>query len=189
MANNYCETSSWMDIPEEHMEMAEKIADSIAEEMEKDDAEGYCGIEFEFRNDVTGCGVWFKGDESANVEHLAEIAQAIVDTLMIDKPFCFSWSYGCSKPRLDEFGGGACTIQRGKDQYWVGSMELAEKHARKAKEPNKRTLTIEVEFDPDMSDIDSVASAMDTLMKTALSTPGIMDEYGNPKIGEFYVQK
>jgi len=52
----------------------------------------------------------------------------------------------------------------------------------------KCTLTIEVEYDPEVTDPDSIASAADQLLKTALSTPGILDEYGNPKFDEFFVQ-
>ena len=32
-----------------------------------------------------------------------------------------------------------------------------------------------------------IASAADRLMETALSTPGIMEEYGDPRFGEFFV--
>jgi hypothetical protein len=32
-----------------------------------------------------------------------------------------------------------------------------------------------------------LASAMDRLLEMVLSTPGIMDEYGNPRLGEFFV--
>jgi len=53
----------------------------------------------------------------------------------------------------------------------------------------KATLTIDVEYDPNITDAESVASALDTLMETALSTPDILDEYGNPRIGDFYVKK
>ena len=50
---------------------------------------------------------------------------------------------------------------------------------------NKTTLTIDVEYDPDVTDPESLASAMDILLETALSTPGILDEYGNPVVGGF----
>jgi hypothetical protein len=30
---------------------------------------------------------------------------------------------------------------------------------------------------------------MDRLLETALSTPGVFDDYGNPKVGEFFVAK
>jgi hypothetical protein len=50
----------------------------------------------------------------------------------------------------------------------------------------KVTMTVEVEFDPEVTDSESVACALDALMETALSTPGILDEYGNPQIGLFF---
>ena len=48
-------------------------------------------------------------------------------------------------------------------------------------------LYVDINFDDKMTDPEGLASAMDRLMGTALSTPGILDEYGNPKIGEFLV--
>lgn len=54
--------------------------------------------------------------------------------------------------------------------------------------PNTETaqLYVEVEFDPAMTDAESLATAMDRLMETALSTPDIMAEYGDPAVKEFY---
>ena len=51
----------------------------------------------------------------------------------------------------------------------------------------KTTLTVEVEYDPAMTDAEGLACAMDRLLETALSTPGIFSDYGNPKVGEFLV--
>lgn len=51
----------------------------------------------------------------------------------------------------------------------------------------KATFTIEVTYDPDKTDAESLASAADTLLETALSTAGVLDEYGDPTFGEFYV--
>jgi len=53
----------------------------------------------------------------------------------------------------------------------------------------KTTLTVEIEYDPATSDPESLACAMDRLLETALSTPGIFEEYGNPEVGEFFVAK
>lgn len=50
----------------------------------------------------------------------------------------------------------------------------------------KVTLTIDVEYDGDITDPDFVASALDKLMETATSTSGILDECGPLQIGEFY---
>jgi hypothetical protein len=51
----------------------------------------------------------------------------------------------------------------------------------------KMTLTVEIDYDPAITDPDSLACAMDRLLETALSTPNIFDDYGNPKVGEFFV--
>lgn len=52
----------------------------------------------------------------------------------------------------------------------------------------KTKLSIEVEFDSEQTDAESLASAVDTLLNTALSTPGVLDEFGNPQFGEFFIE-
>ena len=59
----------------------------------------------------------------------------------------------------------------------------------KIKKTKKTTLTVEVEYNPRKTDPEGFACAMDRLLETVLSTPGIMDEYGNPAIREFFVAK
>lgn len=51
---------------------------------------------------------------------------------------------------------------------------------------SRATLKIDVEFDPDVTDAESVAAAADTLLKTALSLDAL-DEYGGPRFEEFLV--
>src|SRR5574340_142193 len=53
----------------------------------------------------------------------------------------------------------------------------------------KTTLTVEIEYDPQKTDPEGLACAMDRLLETALSIPEVMDEYGSPTIGEFFVAK
>jgi len=48
-------------------------------------------------------------------------------------------------------------------------------------------IAVEVEYDPRITDAESVAGAVDALLETALSTPGILDEYGDPTLGETQV--
>jgi hypothetical protein len=59
----------------------------------------------------------------------------------------------------------------------------------KSRKTMKTTLTVEVEYNPRKTDPEGLASAMDRLLETALSIPEVMDEYGNPTIGEFFVAK
>lgn len=50
----------------------------------------------------------------------------------------------------------------------------------------KATLTVDVEFDPEVTDAESIASAADRLLKTALSIPDV-EEYANPRFAPFFV--
>jgi len=49
----------------------------------------------------------------------------------------------------------------------------------------KARMTLDVEYDPSMTDPEGLAAALDRLLKTALSTPDILENYGNPSFGEF----
>lgn len=46
------------------------------------------------------------------------------------------------------------------------------------------TLQLTVRYDPNITDAEAVAAALDTLIETAASTPGILSEYGDPIISE-----
>jgi len=48
-------------------------------------------------------------------------------------------------------------------------------------------LSIPVEYDPEATDAEGTANAADILLETAMSTPGILDEYGNPRFGSFLI--
>lgn len=48
-------------------------------------------------------------------------------------------------------------------------------------------LRFSVHYDGSKTDAESLASAFDTIMLTALSTPGLLDEYGGVEVGEFFV--
>ena len=50
------------------------------------------------------------------------------------------------------------------------------------------TLTLEIKYDSSITDAESIGSAIDTLLETALSTEGILSEYGTPHIGQTFIQ-
>jgi hypothetical protein len=52
----------------------------------------------------------------------------------------------------------------------------------------KATLMIPVYYDEDKTDGESIASAFDTLLETAMSTAGVLDEYADPEVGEFSLE-
>ena len=51
------------------------------------------------------------------------------------------------------------------------------------------TLTVEVDYDPTITDPERLASALDILLETALSTPGILEDHGNLTIHPFFAQE
>ena len=84
----------------------------------------YLGCDIEFSDS----GIWFHEMENFNPESIAAIASAVIDDLELDDVFVFSWSYSCSKARLDEFGGGACAIAKGYPPLWIDAYDEARKH-------------------------------------------------------------
>jgi hypothetical protein len=46
-------------------------------------------------------------------------------------------------------------------------------------------MNIDVTFDDAVTDAESVSNALDTLLETAMSTPDILDEYGEVSVGPF----
>lgn len=127
MANNYQKSSSFLTVPEEKLPEAQEIITRIVGELE-DGEEGYCGCSAEVEGLVGGqsCGVWFYDEESINVEHVERIARELVELLELDDPFFCSWSFTCSSPRIDEFGGGAFVIKRGYETYWCDARHRVE---------------------------------------------------------------
>ena len=113
MANNYCESSSYLELTQEQLRKAPKIIDRVTKEIEKED--GYIALDISLELD----GVWFSYQESMNPDHLETVARALIEELEVDNAFVASWAYTCSKPRIDEFGGGAMGIERGKPTIWV----------------------------------------------------------------------
>ncbi|MCE9554678.1 MAG: hypothetical protein K8T91_15080 [Planctomycetes bacterium] len=66
-------------------------------------------------------------------------------------------------------------------------IKIAPTISRKRVPLQKATLTVEVTYDSAVTDAESIANAADRLLETALSTPGILEEYGSPTFDSFYV--
>ena len=49
----------------------------------------------------------------------------------------------------------------------------------------KAFMIVEVDFDASITDAESVSYALDALVDTATSAPGILEKHGNPDIGDF----
>lgn len=126
MANNYTQFSAFLPVPADKMDLARIVIERETGRLYENDDDGYCGTKAELEAD----GVWFHAEESGTPEHVEIIARALVEELNIDEPFVCSWACTCSKPRIDEFGGGAFLIRRGKSTIWCD----AERRVREAGE-------------------------------------------------------
>jgi hypothetical protein len=119
MATYYCQSSSFLKIPAEKLGRAKEILDTLFKDA---DLEGsFLGFAYEFK----GNGVCIFSQDEFNPEDAEIAARRLVDELEIDDPFVCSWSYSCSKPRIDEFGGGAFVVKRGYKTLWLDVQSLA----------------------------------------------------------------
>lgn len=126
MANNYTEFSSFMEISSNSIKKAQMIIDKAISEIESNDENVGCKVEIEEDGIWFGC---YYGE--GNPEHVEIIARKLVEELRVNKPFFCSWAHTCSKPRVDEFGGGAFVIQRGKETFWCDALSTVTEHVKK----------------------------------------------------------
>jgi len=114
MANNYTEASFLFPVPKGGKERALAVLSAAATELE-DGEDGYYGFDADW--DEHGPGVWIRHDESLDVEHAVYLVQRLMKEFSVQEPFAFCWAATCSKPRLDEFGGGAVVVTQDDAHY------------------------------------------------------------------------
>jgi len=118
MANNYCQSSTFVDIPENQIEEAKTIVSQVEKELESSD-EGYAGFMTKFSDD----GVLIYDEESIDPNHVEFLIKELVEQFNLPGKHLCSWAYTCSKLRINEFGGGAFVVQKGKDTVWVDAVQ------------------------------------------------------------------
>jgi len=128
MANNYTQSSSFITVPADKLTQAKCIAERIEEELENSEDE-YAGFNWK----VEDTGIWIADNgESCDPEHINMLVCALVEELQLEGVFTVSWAYICSKPRIDEFGGGAfaVTLADGKAvNFWCDAKSSVEQRA------------------------------------------------------------
>lgn len=64
--------------------------------------------------------LWVHIDEIGDLELLVTILAYAMDRYPeVEDRQGFQWAETCSKPRVNEFGGGACFIVRGEEARWI----------------------------------------------------------------------
>ena len=133
MANNYVE-ASWSidDLTADELAWWKKEAlRECPEDMDPED------MEVPISNDWTleDKSVWFTHDESIDVDSAASVIQRFLKEARPEGSCGFCWAETCSKPRLDNFGGGACFITAEKIEWnsaagWAEQKETAFKQVQ-----------------------------------------------------------
>jgi hypothetical protein len=126
MANHYCQSSSLITVPSEKIEQARQIVARVEKELEESD-DNYVGFVAAIEQD----GVWIHEVDSIDPDHVEMLVSALVNELDLPGIHVCSWAYTCSKPRIDEFGGGAFAVQKGRDTVWIDAASEAKRVASK----------------------------------------------------------
>lgn len=83
--------------------------------------------------------MWFKSEDDGDtcIQDLADVFSDWVQATG-EGPVHFEWSFSCSKPALDAFGGGAVVILRSGEQRWNNGSDFIEAVLREEGEPDTR---------------------------------------------------
>lgn len=138
MANNYTSFSCFLPLTPEQTAYATELLLQM-EDYNSDDPEPSIRDLMtdtecvEFAHKPQKDGYWFYTEGSGNPEQLALFIQHLIEYFNLP-PFGFDWSYSCSKPRIDEFGGGAIWIAREGFEWLSTDSWLYEKlHSRETR--------------------------------------------------------
>jgi len=118
MANNYCQSSTFIKIPNEKLAEAQKIVDRFEKRVDKRD-DTWLGFDATCEKD----GVWINGEESFNPDMAEMLIRELVETLDLPGVYICSWAYTCSKQRVNEFGGGAFGVQKSTKTVWIDAVQ------------------------------------------------------------------
>jgi len=119
MADNYCQSSTFIKIPSDKLAEAQKIIDRIEEDASHDDEIRYLGFDITCEKD----GVWINGEEIFDPDMAEMLIRELVETLDLPGVYICSWAYTCSRPRIGEFGGGAFGVQKSTKTVWIDAVQ------------------------------------------------------------------
>jgi hypothetical protein len=140
MANDYTQLSTLYPLKPDQVDEAKKILrDATVAWIEAEDypfgdeeEKGEPWRRLPGRLEFMDEGIWFAHDESADPGFVADLVSALQKKFSTGQPFYFEYCIWCSKPRLDEFCGGAYAILPDGKIIHVNPRRVAEDLAEKA---------------------------------------------------------
>jgi hypothetical protein len=184
MANNYVLSSTFYPLDPEHFERAHEIIEEVGIETAADysgyepGTEDYDALEPDimFQYEPRDDGLWFYAEESLDPDQLAEVISRLQVAFNAEKPFTFSYCFECSKPRVDEFGGGSLAIMPSGEIFHAGEPQDALDKAMREKEYGKVVWMPQdiKDLRPEMSDeeIEDFLKNNSNLIKSRLTEMG-----------------
>lgn len=124
---NLISREDWEELPDEVVE-DEKAVKKVTALYEFYGDEGFPNFDWRFE----GEGFWVYSEESGSVDDAASVVEALLKATRSNKVFSIEWAETCEKPRVGEFGGGACVVTR-LGAKWVNTSDLATAMAKDAK--------------------------------------------------------
>jgi hypothetical protein len=135
MADYYTQFSCLFDVGAENLARTQEILRNL--EMDMDEQEcASLGFQAEPSPESGPGALWIHSDEWGDPEHVIAFVRRCAAEFKLTGQWGFSWSYSCSKPRLDGFGGGAVVIDlEGRNEpEWIDASDFV---ARQAEPPMK----------------------------------------------------
>lgn len=107
MANYFTEFSCILPVgTTENAETTHQIRDVLAAEIECEN-DTPLGFEMQTQPDSNPSVLWIHSNECGDPAHVIRLVQRYAKTFSLSGKWGFAWSYTCSRPMLDGFGGGA----------------------------------------------------------------------------------
>jgi len=137
MADFYTQFSCLLDVgTAENATRADMIRGEFAAELDRHEGENL-GFDMDVDHETGPGALWIHSDEYGNPKRVISFVLRCAGELRLAGLWGFSWSYTCSKPRIDAFGGGAhvLDLRTGETVSYVDCTEFMNEHIARGDGP------------------------------------------------------
>ena len=130
MADYHTQFSCILDVGSaENAARADMIRGEFAAELDRHEGENL-GFDMGIDHETGPGALWIHSDEYGNPEHVISFVLRCAGELGLVGRWGFAWSYTCSKPRIDAFGGAAYVLKltTGETVSYVDCTEFVSEH-------------------------------------------------------------